>query len=604
MEALFTLENIEKAYRACRRGKRGTLNALRFEERLLDNLCDLRDELATRAYHPSGSICFVQKRPKLREIFAADFRDRVVHHLLVGYLEPIFERIFIHDAYACRKGKGLHAAVSRLQGFLQQATANGARRAWYLKADVAGFFMNVDKEILYHLICKKIKREDVRWLTRAIIFHDCTRDYRFKGNRGLLDKIPPHKTLFKVAPGKGLPIGNLSSQFFANVYLNELDQFVKRRLKCRHYIRYCDDMVLLDRSPERLAAWREEIEAFLRGKLLLAPNPQQDRLRPVSSGIDFLGYIVRRRYVLVRRRVVNHFREKLEWYQERMSERDFVHKKPVVRLKAHLQEERIRRCEFVGMGEGDVGGGSPAVRLKPHLQLGSERAKFSVGATSVAQCRTTEIQAWVYAPDLLNGLRAATASYLGHFAWADSYRLTRALFRRYPVLRAAFILKDRTLVPRYLPSGKARNIRAAYREWVPDAGPGPVCRTGLLHPLWTSKGPNSDVLVFFPVGRFYEFYGPQSDLARRVLGLRPVLGLRGFREGCGFHRRRLARFLNKALYAGRHVALIRSEKRLNGKVNRRLAKLFRARGDMKKSPLTPLCQRGERGRKRGSRGLE
>jgi retron-type reverse transcriptase len=533
MEAIFTLENIEKAYRACRRGKRGTINALRFEERLLDNLCDLRDELAARAYHPSYSICFVQKRPKLREIFAADFRDRVVHHLLVGYLEPLFERIFIHDAYACRKGKGVHAAIGRLRDFLQQATANGVRRAWYLKADVAGFFMNVDKEILYDLICKKIKRDDVRWLARVIIFHDCTCDYRFKGNRGLLEKIPPHKTLFKVPPGKGLPIGNLSSQFFANVYLNELDQFVKRQLRCRYYIRYCDDMVMLDDSPERLAAWREEIEAFLTEKLMLAPNPQQDRLRPVSSGIDFLGYIVRRRYVLVRRRVVNHFKEKLEWYQERMSERDFVRKKLAVRLKTHLQEE---------------------------------------------ETPMPQIRAWVYAPDLLNGLRAVTASYLGHFAWADSHRLRRALFRRYPVLRAAFILKNSTLVPRYLPSGKARNIRAAYREWVPDSGPGPVRGTGLLHPLWTDKGSDSDVLVFFPVGRFYEFYGPQSAVARRVLGLRPVIGLRGFREGCGFHRRRLARFLNMALDAGRHVALIRAEKALDGKVDRHLAKLFRARG--------------------------
>ena len=140
-------------------------------------------------------------------------------------------------------------------------------------------------------------------------------------------RIPAHKTLFKVASGKGLPIGNLSSQFFANVYLNELDQFVKHRLKCQYYLRYCDDLLLLDPSSERLAECRTAIETFLREKLLLRPNEQQDRLRPVSSGIDFLGYIVRRRYVLVRRRVVNHFKEKLAGFDKLLGETSFLGRK-------------------------------------------------------------------------------------------------------------------------------------------------------------------------------------------------------------------------------------------------------------------------------------
>ncbi len=138
-EDLFSLENLYHAYQACRKNKRKTINALRFEANLFDNLCDLRQELVERSYRPSTSLCFVQKRPKMREIFAADFRDRVVHHLLVGYLEPVFERVFIHDSHACRVGRGVHGAVNRLRGFLQKVTVNGTKRAWYLKEDIRGF---------------------------------------------------------------------------------------------------------------------------------------------------------------------------------------------------------------------------------------------------------------------------------------------------------------------------------------------------------------------------------------------------------------------------------------------------------------------------------
>jgi len=186
----------------------------------------------------------------MREIFAADFRDRVVHHLLVGYLEPVYERMFIHDSYACRVGKGVHGGVTRLRSFLDKVTANGTIHAWYLKLDIRGFFMNIDKEILYRLVCSKTRRDSIRWLAARIIFHDCTRDYSFKGQLSLLDMIPPHKTLFKVPQGKGMPIGNLTSQFFANVYMNEFDNYVKRVLKVTHYIRYVDAILPVALQPK------------------------------------------------------------------------------------------------------------------------------------------------------------------------------------------------------------------------------------------------------------------------------------------------------------------------------------------------------------------
>jgi hypothetical protein len=175
----------------------------------------------------------------------------------------------------------------------------------------------MDREILFRLLAARLRDDTARWLTQVLVFHDCTANYLMRGRPELLAQIPPHKTLFGTAPGKGMPIGNLNSQFFANVYLNGLDQFVKHELRCRHYLRYCDDFVLLGESPARLEAWREQIGQYLRDELALELNPRQ-RLAPVANGVDFLGYIVRRDYLLVRRRVVGHLRERLRDFESRL----------------------------------------------------------------------------------------------------------------------------------------------------------------------------------------------------------------------------------------------------------------------------------------------
>lgn len=315
---LFSYENLYRLYLKCRRNKRNTANALAFEVHQEVNLLDLKAALEAHDYTPSRSVCFVTRRPKLREIFAADFRDRVVHHVLVDFLEAIWEPIFIHDSYACRTGKGVHAGVRRLQTFIRQVTANGTRPAWYLQLDIRNFFMSIDKDRLFAMLAKKMTDPDALWLARVLVFHDCTSNYMMKGDADLFDRLPPHKTLFACPPGKGLPIGNLNSQFFANVYLNALDQFVKHTLKCRWYLRYCDDFVLLSTDPTQLREWQERIEVFLRETLLLELNPNRERLRPVGDGVDFLGYIVRRDYLLVRRRVVGHLRQRLRRFEGRL----------------------------------------------------------------------------------------------------------------------------------------------------------------------------------------------------------------------------------------------------------------------------------------------
>ena len=256
------------------------------------NLLALRDALADRSYEPNRSVCFFIQRPKLREIFAADFRDRIVHHVLVNHLEGIWEPVFIHDSYACRKGKGMHAAVVRLQQFMREATANGTWPAFTLQLNIRNYFMSIDKPRLFEMVAARLNpgrpaHAEALWLAEKLVFRDCTHEPVLKGNPQRVDRLPPHKTLFRAPPGKGLPIGNLNSQFFANVYLNALDQFVKHELKYRWYLRYCDDFVLLAESATQLAVWRTRIENFLLERLLLQLNPARERLRPVSDGVDF-----------------------------------------------------------------------------------------------------------------------------------------------------------------------------------------------------------------------------------------------------------------------------------------------------------------------------
>ena len=218
--------NLYKQYQLCRKNKRNTANALRFEVAQEKQLVLLQQELIRKTYQPGRSVCFFVAKPKLREIFAADFRDRIVHHLLVDYLESIWEPIFIYDSYACRKNKGIHGGVRRLQTMTRQVTHNGAKKAWFLQLDIHNYFMSIDKVILFQLLKQRLSDENALWLAALLVFYDCTKDYHLKGNQALMHAIAPHKTLFNCPHNKGLPIGNLNSQFFANVYLNDLDQFV------------------------------------------------------------------------------------------------------------------------------------------------------------------------------------------------------------------------------------------------------------------------------------------------------------------------------------------------------------------------------------------
>jgi hypothetical protein len=276
----------------------------------------LEEELQNHTYKPGRSICFVVEEPTLREVFAATFRDRVVHHLLYNFLEPIFEPKFIGQSYACRKDKGIHESLKDLQKYLRKITKNYRRKAYFLHLDIRGFFMSLNKEILFRLISNQIKNPELLWLTKLIIFHDPIKNFTSKGDKSLFDKIPPHKSLFHVPENQGLPIGNLTSQFFANVYLNKLDQFAKHNLKVKCYLRYVDDFLLLSCDREQLKQWRAAIVSFLKERLQLELNLQKQIFQATDKGIDWLGYIIKPDHILVRRRIVKNFKRKLFQYNQ------------------------------------------------------------------------------------------------------------------------------------------------------------------------------------------------------------------------------------------------------------------------------------------------
>jgi len=285
--------DLVQAYLDCRQAKRNTASALAFEANLERNLCQLFDELQGGIYRPGRSICFVVTRPKPREVWAADFRDRVVHHLLYNRISPRFYAGFIADSCACIPGRGTLYAVTRLESKIRSITQNWSQPAWYLKLDLANFFVAIDKRILREQLATKITEPWWLALAETILFHDPRGDFELRGNADLLSLVPAHKRLVNQPAHLGLPIGNLSSQFFANVYLDALDQFVKHRIGARHYVRYVDDFILLHTSPQWLNEARNAIAAFLPERLHARLNDRKTILQPVDRGVDFVGQVIK-----------------------------------------------------------------------------------------------------------------------------------------------------------------------------------------------------------------------------------------------------------------------------------------------------------------------
>jgi len=294
---VYAWENLELAYRKARKGKRTRRQAAAFEFDRERNLTELQEELRQKTYRPGPYDSFIIHEPKRRLISAAPFRDRVVHHALCNVIEPIFERRFIFDSYANRVGKGTHRALDRCTYFSR-------RYRYVLPCDVRRFFPSVDHAILRTVLARYLADPDVMWLIDRIL----------ESGAGVLSEEYdmvwfPGDDLLAAARSRGLPIGNLTSQFWANCYLNTLDQFVKRELKCPAYQRYVDDVLFFADDKPQLWEWRRAVIEFL-ARLRLTLHENRAQPRPVTEGIPFLGFVVYPDHRRLKRRKGIHFQQR------------------------------------------------------------------------------------------------------------------------------------------------------------------------------------------------------------------------------------------------------------------------------------------------------
>lgn len=303
--ASFSFQELVQAYFDCRKNKRNTPSALKYEQNLERNLISLYDDLSDGSYTPGKSICFVVTRPKAREVWAADFRDRIVHHLLYNHVAPRFYASFIHDSCACIPGRGTLYAAKRLESKIRSASQNWSRPTFYLKCDLANFFVSIDKHVLQTQLEKRITEPFWMALTNTILWHDPRQNFELRGAAHLMNRVPQHKRLTNQPAHLGLPIGNLSSQFFANVYLDALDQYAKHKIKAKHYIRYVDDFILLHNSADWLNDALTKITNWLPTTLGAKLNNSKTILQPVARGVDFVGHVIKPWHTTTRKRTVN-----------------------------------------------------------------------------------------------------------------------------------------------------------------------------------------------------------------------------------------------------------------------------------------------------------
>lgn len=295
------LTDLFQAYFDARRNKRNTINALCFEMDYEKNLFQLCEDIQNRTYQLGPSICFIVNHPVKREIFASNFRDRVVHHLIYNYISSIFEKNFIKDSYSCRVGKGTSYGIKRAAHFIRSCSQNYNRDCYILKLDIKGYFMAMDHNLLYQLIAKKLKNvknanfdmDLIMYLIRKIIFHNPTKNCHVKTKKEGWIGLPRSKSLFYAKPGKGFPIGNLTSQLFGNIYLNEFDHFARKRLSCKYYGRYVDDIVIVHSNNEYLKSIIPVIKKYLKEKLDIMLHPNKIYLQYYKKGVQFLGTFIK-----------------------------------------------------------------------------------------------------------------------------------------------------------------------------------------------------------------------------------------------------------------------------------------------------------------------
>lgn len=301
---LSQFENLLNSYQRVRKGKRYKRTTLEYDQNQESNLLFLVYLLRSRRYRPEPYTNFVVAHPKKRLVSAPAFRDRIVHRALFDLIEPLYEKQFIHDSYACRTGKGTHFAMKRMRGFLQAAHAHHGdyQAIYFLKCDIKKYFQSISWDVLLEILQKTIKDPEIYTLVTKIVTTHHPNSYGKKVN---------HRC--------GLPIGNLTSQLFANVYLNELDQFVKHGLKMKWYGRYMDDFVIIHQDKEKLKQVRDSIGEFVESHLKLKLHPQKIIIQRVSHGLPFVGYRIFHNHIKVHPKTLSRFCKRLRYRRKKVA---------------------------------------------------------------------------------------------------------------------------------------------------------------------------------------------------------------------------------------------------------------------------------------------
>lgn len=267
-EDIVSVENLLEAWKEFLNSKRNKKDVQEFSMRLMDNILSLHHDLLNHTYLHGGYQAFKISDPKPRDIHKATVRGRLLHHAIYRKLYPFFDKTFIADSYSCRNGKGTHKAIGKFQEYFYKVSQNNTKTCWILKGDIKKFFANIDHEILLKILAEYIPDENILKLLGNII-----------------------ESFSSIRDGVGLPLGNLTSQLFVNVYMNEFDQFAKHKLKAKCYIRYADDFVILSDDKKYLEKQILKVDEFLKSELKLNLHPDKIFIKTFSSGVDFLGWI-------------------------------------------------------------------------------------------------------------------------------------------------------------------------------------------------------------------------------------------------------------------------------------------------------------------------
>lgn len=276
---IITIEKLLLAWQEFLRDKKQRTDILMFQARLMDNILELFNDLKDKTYLHGNYTAFNISDPKPRNIHKATVRDRLLHHLIHQELYPYFDKKFIHDSYSCRVNKGTHKAMDRFRQMFLKVSKNNTRTCYVLKCDIKKFFANIDHQTLKNILSKTVFDTDILWLFSQVIDS-------FQTPKDSLSNLTAVQN-----DNKGLPLGNLTSQLLVNVYMNEFDQFVKRELKVKYYIRYADDFVLLSHDKNHLTDLLQYIVVFLKEKLKLELHPDKVFIKTFASGVDFLGWV-------------------------------------------------------------------------------------------------------------------------------------------------------------------------------------------------------------------------------------------------------------------------------------------------------------------------